>query len=233
MGGGGLWCALLSPAAALGAAFCQNVLLGGALAVLAVALLVRAVCRCCHACCPLRRWSPLCAWVLLSILVLPLGATARYLVDDPAGAPRQYAEVTIVAPEQWAGYATMRWSSTPWWNWIRWLVSPGSPGGIPPFREQDLRLSGAGLSQRHSASFFRPGQALDGGLPAQRRGPVGTGFPIDHLHRTMAAGVFGALSPRCGGRSGAPRRWCCRYKESRPGSAAYRPNKTRTVPLTR
>ena len=34
----------------------------------------------------------------LSILVLPLGATARYLVDDPAGAPRQYAEVTIVAP---------------------------------------------------------------------------------------------------------------------------------------
>ena len=41
---------------------------------------------------------PLCAWVLLSILVLPLGATARYLVDDPAGAPRQYAEVTIVAP---------------------------------------------------------------------------------------------------------------------------------------
>ena len=55
-GRGGLWCALLSPAA------------------------------------------PLCAWVLLSILVLPLGATARYLVDDPAGAPRQYAEVTIVAP---------------------------------------------------------------------------------------------------------------------------------------
>ena len=37
-GRGGLWCALLSPAAALGAAFCQNVLLGGALAVLAVAL---------------------------------------------------------------------------------------------------------------------------------------------------------------------------------------------------
>ena len=97
-GRGGLWCALLSPAAALGAAFCQNVLLGGALAVLAVALLVRARLPLLPRLLSAAALVPLCAWVLLSILVLPLGATARYLVDDPAGAPRQYAEVTIVAP---------------------------------------------------------------------------------------------------------------------------------------
>ena len=97
-GRGGLWCALLSPAAALGAAFCQNVLLGGALAVLAVALLVRARLPLLPRLLSAAALVPLCAWVLLSILVLPLGATARYLVDDPAGAPRQYAEVTIVDP---------------------------------------------------------------------------------------------------------------------------------------
>lgn len=83
-GRGGLWCALLSPAAALGAAFCQNVLLGGALAVLAVALLVRARLPLLPRLLSAAALVPLCAWVLLSILVLPLGATARYLVDDPA-----------------------------------------------------------------------------------------------------------------------------------------------------
>ncbi len=137
---------------------------------------------------------PLCAWVLLSILVLPLGATARYLVDDPAGAPRQYAEVTIVAPgamgrvryhavEQ---YALVELDPVARLSWVT-----GRDSALPGAGPTAIWCGTISAAQRQ---FFRPGQALDGGLPAQRRGPVGTGFPIDHLHRTMAAGVFGALS---------------------------------------
>lgn len=98
MGGAGCGARCSRPLRRWAPPFCQNVLLGGALAVLAVVLLVRARLPLLPRLLSAAALVPLCAWVLLSILVLPLGATARYLVDDPAGAPRQYAEVTIVAP---------------------------------------------------------------------------------------------------------------------------------------
>lgn len=95
---GGWWCALLAPAAALGGVFAQNALLGGALAVLAAVLLVKGRPPLALRLLAGAALVPLCACALLALLVLPMRGTARRVVADPDGGPRQYAEVTIVDP---------------------------------------------------------------------------------------------------------------------------------------
>ncbi len=95
---GGWWCVLLVPAAGLGAAFCQNALLGGALVLLPVALLARANLPAVPRVMAAAVLAALCAGVALSLAAAALGGTARYLVNDPEGGPGTYAEVTVVDP---------------------------------------------------------------------------------------------------------------------------------------